>query len=288
MKLIQVILLIVATFFTIKSVSQDTIPENKNEKLYRNFLQNEGKWVIEIPVWIPGFRGEFAYGDVSLEGEDGNTPIPEHPIEKPKPWDIFKRVFRSDFYLNFVFMSRISFTTDKIYIQMDGFSGSVGESVTYRANNAELVKAKFSTNLYRIYGGYEVIDKWSESGKVRYQLYPYAGIRFHNIKVITDLLAIEGRASLNPLWFEPLIGIKNNLSLKRWSIVLNGDFGFFGPNNQISNMINFSSDFRISNLISLKAGWTQWNVKMNRNYLGEPLKLKINLSGPSTAVSFHF
>ncbi|MCK5454816.1 MAG: hypothetical protein KAJ16_10660 [Calditrichia bacterium] len=29
---------------------------------------------MEIPIWIPGFRGVFTYGDVSLEGEDGVNP----------------------------------------------------------------------------------------------------------------------------------------------------------------------------------------------------------------------
>ncbi len=267
--------------------SKDSVSKKK-EKLYHNFLENERRWNWEVPIWIPGFRGEFAYGDVSLEGEDGTTPIPEHPIEPPHPWDTFKRLFKSDFFLNFVFMSRVSYTSNKFYAQIDGFSGSVGRSTTFRTNNAELVKAKFSTNLYRIYGGYEILEKWSKSEKVRYQLYTYVGVRFHDINVVTDVFDIEDYASLNPFWTEPLIGVKNDLSLRRWRFVLNGDVGFYGPNQQLSYMLNFNSEFRISNLVSVRAGWTQWYAKLDKNYKGEPLKLKMNLSGPATSVSFHF
>lgn len=287
MKISSYVFLLFLILISLTSFSQDTKSEKK-PKLYHNFLENERKWNWEIPIWIPGFRGEFAYGDVSLEGEDVTTPVPEHPIEPPHPWDNFKRLFHSDFFLNFVFMSRVSYTGNKFYAQIDGFSGSVGRSTTFRTNNEELVKAKFSTNLYRFYGGYEIVDKWSESGKVNYKLYPYVGIRLNDVNVITDVFEKESIIKLKPFWVEPILGIKNDLNLKRWQFVLNGDMGFFGPNKRLSYMINCTSDFRISNLVSVKAGWTQWYVKLDKNYLGEPLKLKMNLSGPATAVTFHF
>ncbi|MEA3478027.1 MAG: hypothetical protein U9R60_07600 [Bacteroidota bacterium] len=43
-------------------------------------MRNDRPWSIEIPLWIPGFRGDFAYGDIDLEGEDGTDPgDPENP-----------------------------------------------------------------------------------------------------------------------------------------------------------------------------------------------------------------
>lgn len=285
MKFFRFIFLLALILTNFVSVSQDSKPEKK-PKLYHNYLENERKWNWEIPIWIPGFRGEFAYGDISLEGEDGTTPVPEHPIEKPKPGDIFKRLFKSQFNLNFVFMSRISFTSNKFHTQIDGFSGSVGRSTIFRTNNAEIINARFNTNMYRFYCGYAVIEKWSKSGKLNYRLYPYAGIRMQDINVIADIF--ENKASIKPFWIEPLIGFKNDLNLKRWQFVLNGDVGFFGSNKQFSSMINLNSYFRISNLVSVKAGWTHWYSRLNKNYLDENLKLEMNLSGPAAAVSFHF
>jgi hypothetical protein len=286
------LLLIVANLIAIETVSQDTIPENKNGKLYRNFLQNDGKWTIEIPIWIPGFRGEFAYGDISLEGEDGVDPKPDQPIEKPRPGDIFKRLFKTSGNLNFVFMSRISFNSGKIYAQVDGFSGSVGSSTVFRYNNTELIKARFSTNLYRFFAGYEIIDTRSKSDKIKFQMHPYLGIRFNDINLNAQLGKSDDQLSAIPLWVEPIFGVKNALILRRWSFVLNGDLGYWADKkdkeDKLSYMINFTANFRISNLISVKAGWSDWNTNYKNKVLGEDLKLKMNLSGPSAALTFHF
>ena len=51
-----------------------------------SFLNRDKNWELAIPIWIPGFRGNYAYGDVSLEGEDGTDPgVPANPIEPPPP-----------------------------------------------------------------------------------------------------------------------------------------------------------------------------------------------------------
>lgn len=286
MKFRVIFLLLFSILWIFESFSQDTIPENN--KLHRNFLNNNGKWKIEIPIWIPGFRGEYSYGDVSLEGEDGTIPEPEHPIEKPNIGSIFKRLFKTEGNLNFVFMSRLSFTSDKIYAQLDGFSGSVGKSTTFRYKNTELIKAKFITNLYRLYAGYEIVDTWSESQKANYRLYPYAGIRLQDINIQTELNRSDIQKQVTPIWIEPIVGIRNELALKRWKFILNGDMGFKRSKDKISYMINFNTHFRISNLISVKAGWTDWDTNFKDNVKGEDLTLHIHLSGPSTAVSFHF
>jgi hypothetical protein len=53
-------------------------------------------------------------------------------------------------------------------------------------------------------------------------------------------------------------------------------------------MINFSTYFRINNLISVKAGWADWDTNYKGNYKGEDLTLYLHLSGPVAALSFHF
>ena len=54
---------------------EDTINFRRNEKKAKaNFLIQDRPWTIEIPIWVPGFAGDFAYGDVNIEGEDGVDP----------------------------------------------------------------------------------------------------------------------------------------------------------------------------------------------------------------------
>ena len=40
-------------------------------KSQNDFLNSDQNWSVEIPIWIPGFRGQYAYGDIELKGEDG-------------------------------------------------------------------------------------------------------------------------------------------------------------------------------------------------------------------------
>ena len=268
------------------SVSQDSIQFNENNR--RNFLHNSGKWAVEIPIWIPGFRGEYSYGDFILEGEDGKNPKPEQPIEKPKFGDVFKRFMKSNGSLNFVFMGKASFTTDKFIAQFDGFSGNVGSSTKFRYNNKELVNAHFSTNLFRFFAGYEIVDVWSNSGKLNYSLHPYGGIRFQDVNLKMDVNINDKHTDVTPLWVDPILGIRNELAFKRWDFIVNGDFNIWDVHNRFAYMINFATYYRISNLISIKGGWTIWDINYKKNVSGEDLKLKLNLSGPATAITFHF
>ena len=78
--------------------SQDTLTRKELRKQQKSFLIPGKPWTIEIPLWLPGFSGNFAYGGINLEGEDG-VDI-ENPIEPPPPFDwdnIFSRVFSTVF-----------------------------------------------------------------------------------------------------------------------------------------------------------------------------------------------
>lgn len=160
--------------------AQDSIPKSE-QKPEKSFLINDDHWSVEVPIWIPGFRGEFAYGDVSLEGEDGGTP--EHPIAPGwKPGDHLSRIFGKNGNINFFFMTEISYSNKKIYSHFDMFSASVGSHIKFRYNNKELVSAKFSTYLFRLFVGYQLFEKQSNSDKCNFKLYGYGGLRFHSVK----------------------------------------------------------------------------------------------------------
>ena len=113
----------------------------------RGFLRTDQHWVVEVPIWIPGFRGEFAYGDVSLEGEDGQDLLPVNPIE-PEPEDppgnIFSRLFSSSTYLKFFFMGRAEFSHGKVRANIDAING-VSPTIFIL-----LVRASNSRNTVRI------------------------------------------------------------------------------------------------------------------------------------------
>ena len=104
------LIIFVSLFLFIQAgIGQDTLSKKEIRKQSKSYLIPGRPWTFEIPLWIPGFGGSFAYGDVSIEGEDG-VGI-ENPIEPPPPFDwgkVFSRVFTSKWYLKFFFITRVA------------------------------------------------------------------------------------------------------------------------------------------------------------------------------------
>lgn len=284
-KLLISVFLIIITIGS--SFAQDSIPEPAKKKK-QSFLTDRRHWTIEIPVWIPGFRGEFAYGDVALEGEDGNDLTPENPIEKPDFGDAFKRLFKSQGNLNFLFVTSISYSNKKFYSELDLFSGTVGADLLFRFNNKQLVSASVHSDLFRLNGGYQIFGRPVFSEKARYNLFAYGGIRLQNFKITSDLDRIGRTLKVHPLWIDPVLGVRNELSFNYWQFVVQADMGSFGINDKFSYMLNLHTFYRISNLLSFKLGWNAWYVKYNDRFKDESLRLKVHLAGPAGALVFNF
>lgn len=267
--------------------AQDSIPDAK-VKSKKSYLTDTGHWTIEIPIWIPGFRGEFAYGDVELEGEDGTDPVPEHPIEPPKFGDVFKRLFKTNGSLNYFFLSSISYSNKKFYSEIDLFSGTVGKDLKFRYNDESLVSANAHSDLFRLSAGYELYRHPLFSDKGRYQLFGYGGVRLHNFKIESNLDDTDITLKIDPLWIEPILGVKNEIKLDYWQFVIQADVGSFGINDKFSYQLNFYAFYRISNLLSVKAGWNSWYSNYHDRFKNEDLVLKVHLAGPVAALVFNF
>jgi hypothetical protein len=276
------------------SFSQDTTAINKND--VETYLKNDWSWAIEIPIWIPGFRGDFAYGDVSIEGEDGIDPgTPTHPIEPPPSGEppvgggnILSRLFNSSKYLKFFFVSRITYRKDKFYGQIDAFSGTIGQSLDFVLNNKEVATASYATFLTRLVLGYSLYELGNRSQTNRLKLYGYAGMRLHYFELFSDLNSTTRSMDINKFWGEAILGILSRFALNDWMFLFQADIGSFYTGNNSSYMINIFCHYRISNLLSLKIGWTDWDVSYQGEILREKLSLNVHLSGPNTGLTFHF
>lgn len=85
-----------------------------------------------------------------------------------------------------------------------------------------------------------------------------------------------------------MIGFQNQLTLKNWFFIVQGDYGDYFVNSKGSFMINVVAYYRLSNLLSFKAGWADWDIKHRGTLRREDLKVEIHLSGPAMGLSFHF
>lgn len=251
-----------------------------------SFLNRDKNWELTIPIWVPGFRGDFAYGDISLEGEDGTDP--SDPTDPPSGGgNIFSRLFNSSSFLKFFFMGRVAYSSDKFIIELDSFSGRVGNRVEFILNNREVTTADFFSSLTRLFAGYLFYEFENRSNSLRLTVYGYIGLRAHYIELTSNLNRTTRNLEVDKLWVEALIGIKSHLTMNDWLFKLQGDIGGFDYANSFSYMLQASCAYRISNLLSINLGWTDWDINYRGDVEDEELTLNVHLSGPNMGLTFH-
>jgi len=245
---------------------------------------------MELPIWVPGYAGELAYGDVEIEGEDGLDPV--NPIEPPGSiiGKIFARAFRTNWYLRFFFITRITYEKNKAIFSFDAITANVGNSVKYTLNNSNknIIDAYFRGTYMRIMGGYKPFEVTTPNKRFRYELFVYTGIRIYWYSVETDLNYSGIRVGFSPMKLDPLLGIQNQFTWKRWFISLQADYGGVFITDNSSYQLSFSAHYRLGRLNSLKLGWTHLYVNHEGNFRKERYRIKTTLSGPTIGIAFHF
>lgn len=269
--------------------AQDTLTKKEIHRQKKNFLFPDRPWTIEVPLWIPGFAGSFAYGDVTIEGEDGIDP--ENPIEPPPGGDIGKilsRLFTKDWYLKFFYLTKISYENKGFLVQLDGLGGEVGTSVKFVYNNKEIVQSNFRTLNFRLLAGYKFVDVRSRNKKFRYELYGYLGARLHLQRIYSDLNRVINKLDINPVWVEPVFGLQNQFSWKKWFLVVQGDYGGFFVNSKYSFQLTTYVYYRTGRFNSIKVGWNHLDLNHKGTFLKEDYTVNTTLSGPSIGFVFLF
>lgn len=271
--------------------AQDTHTRKEIKEQQANFLLPGSPWTFEVPLWIPGYAGSFAYGDISIEGEDGFDPgDPVQPIEPPDGviGKIISRIFTDEWYLKFFFLSKAAYENNRFIVQADGLTGSVGESIKFNYNNSEIVKAHYRTTNIRLFGGYKFVNAVSKGEKFRYELFGYFGARMHFNKISAGLDGSTSILDISPSWAEPIIGIQNQFTWKRWYVVAQGDYGGYLINSKYSGQLSGSVYYRFGKRISAKLGWNHLALNHKGSFLKEEYHVKATFSGPSAGVAFNF
>jgi hypothetical protein len=278
----KIMLFVVLSLSTIFAYGQ----KQKKEK---SFLTDDERWTLEIPVWVPGFKGSFGDKDVTLKGEDGVLPIiPDDPTQLPEEdnTNIFSRLFNNRSRLRYFFITSMYYQSKRFLVRADVIGGSIGSSVKFNYNNIDLVESSINISLARVYLGYKILEKRSDSGRLRFQLYGYAGARLYFFKVQSSDNK-NFTFDISPVWVDPLIGLQFQLDLKNWQFVVATDLGGRSFKNNFSYSSQLTAYYRISKLISVRAGWYDVDIKRNRKVLSRNFSLETRLSGPSLGISFH-
>jgi len=268
--------------------SQDTITKKEYRKLHKNFLLQNRAWTTEIPIWIPGYAGSFAVGDIEVEGEDGVDP--SQPIEPPPGGEIGKiisRLFTKNWYFKFFFMTKIVYEKNRLLFQLDGLTGAIGNSIKFNYNNKEIVQVNFRSTNIRLFGAYKFLQYDSDNDKFRFELFGYLGMRMHLEEIYSDLNGAINKLDISPMWIEPLIGVYNQFTFKRWFIVAQVDYGGLLDKSKYSVQLTGFAYYRTGKITSIKFGWNHLQLYQEGLFLKQEYRIITTLSGPSVGIVFH-
>jgi hypothetical protein len=91
--------------------------------------QEDRNWSITIPVWVPGYRGEFAIGEIDVGGESSGGS------------GFFDRFFDTKLKINFFFMGAFAYERDRWRVHADAFGGHFTDDVIFKLTNGTVVSA---------------------------------------------------------------------------------------------------------------------------------------------------
>ena len=263
------------TVFVLVFLASFSMAQEKNEGNY--YINNsDRKWLLEIPLWIPGFRGDFVFGDVSLSSSN----------EKERKE---KKRITNDLALEFFFVGRATVSLNKFRGHIDAFSSAVTTIVSYdrilSTSQPELVRLSLKVLVSRINLGYSI---WSKTNKrdLKLELIPYLGLRYYRVGLDGSIMDSVYSGRTTAYWNDPLIGLYIPFSYKRFLFNAQWDISF--DNSKMSWMLITQVQYRISKLIDVKMGWSQLRMRYGTIINDTNLELDIRLAGPTAGIGFRF
>jgi hypothetical protein len=261
------------SIFSTDLFAQDSI-DTKSSKL--DFLHeiDQRKWMVKVPIWVPGFRGDFAYG--------GITNLPK--MMGGKDYDVIDRL-EGELGIAFYLTGDIEFRPKKWFFGVDGFAANLASNLKFQNVDKVEFEARIDGTILRGFVGYRVFEKWNKDTHFRAQIYPYLGIRYIDLDVYSDNPEF---LDIRPSWVQGVIGVEIPIQYRRWFVTTQLDLGGFGINNYWSSTANITASYRFSRLFALGAGWNFLKFNYDQDFGFKYLNLEMQLAGPVLGVEFHF
>lgn len=293
MKIFTSILVILSTLTPL--ISQDSIIIKKFEK---SFLREDQHFHFDVPIYIPHFSGQFANGESSIESsgeiedEIGVLPEDSDPENLPEKWEpdgsFIAKLFKKQLNLEFFFTGQVGYDNKNYFVELDSYLGHIGGSIRWRATNRELMQVSIKGSVFRMISGYKIFRHSNDTKTTKVSIEPYWGMRALSLKFRskTHENYINSFQLLSPLIFEPVLGVRVPVSLRRWRITTQVDFGSFGIQNRWSYMGQFYIAYRFTTFMGIKFGWTE--IDFRKKLLFDNVKYKAHLRGPTMGIKFIF
>jgi hypothetical protein len=113
-------------------------------------------------------------------------------------------------------------------------------------------------------------------------------VRLHFNKAFAELFDSTPILDITPSWGEPIIGLQNQFTWKRWFIVLQGDYGGYFVSSKNSYQLSTYVFYKCGKRTSVKLDWNHLQMNHKGTFLREDYKIKASFSDPSAGVVFQF
>jgi len=239
-------------------------------------IQAGRNWTIAIPVWIPGYRGEFAVGGITVDGESSGGS------------GIFDRLFDTNISLNFFFMGGASYERGRWRAHGDIFGGKFTEDVVFKATDGTVISASVQPIIAKLVVQYRALRwDWGKSPHQLLRLWVYGGVRDYDVRAEASVFSFAQKIDTN--WADPIVGVWVPVDLsRRWMLEGVFDVGGFDVGSRFSWQLGVAATYRATPLISLTAGYNVLDVDYRDELAGQPVLFKVRLGGPGVAVRFNF
>lgn len=234
-------------------------------------------WAITIPLWVPGYRGEFSIGGIEVDGESqGGTD-----------GGFLARLFDRKTRLNFFFMGAASYTADRWRIYADAFGGKFTSDVVFTLTDGTITTATVQPTIASLSATYRAYERpWGDSASNRWQTWVYTGLRVYDARLEVDLVRRYTSAST---WVDPVVGVWIPVDVaRRWRVSLWGDMGGFGLGSKLSWHASALGSFQIGPLVEISLGYNVVDVNYHATVASEDFIMKIRVGGPMAGVGFRF
>ena len=247
----------------------DSIEKSKDNLSY---LLEDQKWHISVPVWVPGFRGSFAYGGISLYPEDGEL-------------DLIDRITDSNLNIEFYLIGALEFKYRRLFVEIDGFKATLGSNLVFYDQEFLELNGTIEGAILRGVVGFSLYQRKELDKLFKLEVLLYGGVRYYDLHIYT-----ENRNILNikPRWAEPIFGLKVPISYRRWHFSAKGDVGGVASSATQSWFVHGDVGYRFSRLFSLGLGWSILDFTHDRDFDFKNLDLAIRLTGPTMNIRFSF
>jgi hypothetical protein len=243
-----------------------------------HYMDDTTHWMIEIPLWIPGFKGALSYGDINIDGGSGGDG-----------GGYLKDVFSTSSKLDYFMVGKVRYTWKRLFAQGDVFGGQLDNSVTFTHNNQTLLDTKIELIMPRLFVGYNFVDhsfKEGYAGRLKFGV--LTGIRFYYTQIEATLPEPTEPIDLHTSWIDPYLGLALFYDLYKFNFHSQFDLGFRDMATFENWWLMLDGRYRFGPRISLNLGWILQGLSRHRDVENIDLDIKIRLNGPILGLAVHF